>query len=66
VNTVVGITNTVAVAASRLYILHQPVCEVVVVGSRPSGSRVRYRCRRAAVIIPVGDGISALVNRFCY
>ena len=45
VKIVIGIAYSVAVTAAGLCILHQAVCEVVVVGGSPSGGRIGDRCQ---------------------
>ena len=45
VKIVIGIAYTVAVTAAGLCVLHQAVCEVVVVGGSPSGGRIGDGCQ---------------------
>ena len=47
---VIGIAYTVAVTAAGLCILHQAVCEVVVVGGSPSDGRIGDGCQGTVYI----------------
>jgi len=60
VQVIIGIAYAVTVPTAGLGILHQAVCEVVVVGGSPSGGRIGNRCQGTVIVVLIGNGIPVL------
>ena len=63
---VILVAHAVAIPVSGHRVLHQPVCEVVVIGSGSAGGGVRHRGKPAVIVIPVGYGVLVLEGLFDY
>lgn len=54
---IIGIAYAVAVAAAAFCVLHQAVCEVVVVGSSPAGCGIGDRCQGTVIVVLIRNGV---------
>ena len=58
------VPDAVAVIRTLFHILHQPICEVVVVGGLDASSGLGDGGQRAGVVVSIGDRVAVVIEGF--